>query len=177
MAVGQENGRLATYRISRTATSIAALREQVSGWLVQRRGDDRFARFRRHFDVLETVLSRMMDVLDEELLRRAADPDPGVVYEQCRDLDRSLLYVQRTFRWYAEKYDQRLDDRFTAVLRCADEVVRSCWSEPFEALRQPPPTGPLTYLEPRFDAFATPRVSPPPRPESSGRCNSRGTRA
>jgi hypothetical protein len=162
VAVGHGNGRLATYRVSRTATSIAALRQQVSDWLVERRSDARFVRFRRHFDVLETVLVRMMDALDDELVRRAADPDPAVVYEQCRDLDRSLLYVQRTFRWYAEKYDQRLDDRFTDVLRCADEVVRSCWTEPFEALRQPPPTGPLTYLEPRFDAFATPRVSPPP---------------
>jgi hypothetical protein len=38
----------------------------------------------------------------------------------------------------------------------ADEVVRSCWTEPFDNAGVPRPTGPLVFLDPRFDAVATP---------------------
>ena len=69
--------------------------------------------------------------------------------------------VRRLNEWYADKYDQRLDERTGVVLRAADEVVRSCWAEPFAALGRPAPSGPLAYLDPRFDAAATPRVSVP----------------
>src|SRR3954447_7285112 len=48
-----------------------------------------------------------------------------------------------------------------AVLRAADEVVRSCWTEAFGAVERDAPTGPLVYLDDRFDAVATPRVSVP----------------
>jgi hypothetical protein len=126
------------------------------------RADQQFARFARHFDVLEAVLARMLRALDRELAALGADRPAGRVYERCRELDRSLLTVTRTFEWYAGKYDQRLDERRAPVLAAADEIVRSCWSEPFAALGRQPPTGPLPYLEPRFDACATPRVSAPP---------------
>ena len=138
------------------------LREDVSGWLAKRRDDDRFSRFVRHLDVLDAVLSRMLDALGRELASLAGARPAEVVYERCRELDGSLLVVARTFGWYAEKYDQRLDDRWAGVLRAADEIVRSCWTEPFAALRMAPPTGPLPYLDARFDAMATPRVSVPP---------------
>ena len=49
----------------------------------------------------------------------------------------------RLFEWYSSRYDQRLDDKLAPILRAADEVVRSCWSEPFALLSGKPPTGPL----------------------------------
>src|SRR5262249_318427 len=159
------NGRAperAARRIARTADSVAILRVDVTSWLAKRRGDGRFSHFARHLDVLDAVLSRMLDAVDRELHALAATPAVEAVYERCRDLDGSLVVVARLFGWYAEKYDQRLDDRWAVVLRAADEVVRSCWVEPFTALRLPAPAGPLPYLEARFDAVATPRVSVPP---------------
>jgi hypothetical protein len=138
------------------------LRGDISGWLAKHRHDDRFTRFAHHFDVLDTVLSRMIRRLEDELHGVAGQATAETVYERCRDLDGSLLVVQRAFGWYADKYDQRLDDRRADALRAADEIVRSCWTEPFAALRSRPPTGPLPYLDIRFDAFATPRVSVPP---------------
>jgi hypothetical protein len=47
------------------------------------------------------------------------------------------------------------------VLQAADEVVRSCWSEAFAGAGREAPAGPLVYLDSRFDAVATPRVSVP----------------
>jgi hypothetical protein len=143
-------------------TAVGALREAVGRWLAERRADTRFARFASHFEVLDAVLARLLHALDQELAALRADRPAGRVYERCRELDRSLVTVTRTFEWYAGKYDQRLDEQRAPALAAADELVRSCWSEPFAARGRRPPTGPLSYLEPRFDAYATPRLSVPP---------------
>ncbi len=37
------------------------------------------------------------------------------------------------------KYDQRLSPRWAPVLAAADEVVRSCWAQPYAVLGEPPP--------------------------------------
>ena len=103
----------------------------------------------------------MLDAVAAELARIDAERTPsGEVYERCRAADHRTALVRRTHAWYAAKYDQRLDGAAT-VLRAADEVIRSCWTEAFGALARPAPTGPLAYLDPRFDATATPRVSVP----------------
>ena len=103
----------------------------------------------------------MLDVIAAQLDVLHGDSDSGAVYERCTRLDRSLGIVARLFEWYAARYDQRLDKDLAPTLLAADEIVRSCWSEPFALLGRTPPTGPLVYLEADFDAFATPRVSIP----------------
>lgn len=105
----------------------------------------------------------MLDAIAGELAAIDGNESSGSVYERCASLDRSLAIAVRLFEWYAFKYDQRLDkDTDTArTMSAADEIVRSCWTEPFALLGRTPPTGPLVYLEADFDAFATPRVSVP----------------
>jgi hypothetical protein len=104
----------------------------------------------------------MLGALMAAVTELPADVDAEDAYHRCRAIDRGVVAVQRIFDWYAEKYDQRLDPESEKVLLAADEVVRSCWTQPFAALHAMPPTGPLPYLDNRFDAFATPRVSVPP---------------
>jgi len=161
-----------TARVARSQIAAAALRSRVDGWFAERRCDDRFARFGTHFDSLHEVLRRMVGRIDTVLARlrdrveRAEPglgyPDAGVMYRLCTDVDKAMTVVGRLFVWYALKYDQRLDEALADVLLAADEVVRSCWSEPFDAARVPRPTGPLVFFDPRFDAAATPRTSVPP---------------
>jgi len=103
----------------------------------------------------------MLDAITAELAAIDGQYRSGSVYKRCDHLDRSLAIVDRLFEWYSSRYDQRLNDKLAPTLRAADEVVRSCWSEPFTLLGRQPPTGPLVYLEAQFDAFATPRVSVP----------------
>jgi hypothetical protein len=123
--------------------------------------DPDFKRFTRHFDVLGVVLNAMFDAITGELDDELNNPDSGQAYERCAELDESIAVATRLFVWYAVKYDQRRDADVAPTLRAADEVVRSCWSEPFRWEGRTPPTGPLAYLDDRFDAFATPRVSVP----------------
>lgn len=107
------------------------------------------------------VITTQLKALTTEVDVLGGGPDSGAVYDRCAHLDRSLAIVVRLFQWYAARYDQRLDKDIAPTLLAADEIVRSCWTEPFALLGRTPPTGPLVYLEADFDAFATPRVSIP----------------
>jgi hypothetical protein len=149
--------------VLRTRESLARLRLDVEGWLDTRQADERFHRFTGHFDVLRTVLIRMLDAIDADLATLGdGNKQSGAVYERCRQAEHRMSVVRRTHEWYAAKYDQRIGEHTGATLRAADEVIRSCWAEPFVHIGRHPPTGPLAYLEPRYDAVATPRVSVPP---------------
>ena len=152
----------ARLRVMRSTRLVDATRTSIKDWLANRQSCPVFTRFTNHFNVLDQVLSSMLDAIIGELAAIGDDCPPGEVYERCAQLDRSLAIVVRLFEWYSSRYDQRLDDKLAPILRAADEVVRSCWSEPFALLGGKPPTGPLVYLEVQFDAFATPRVSIPP---------------
>jgi len=147
-------------RIDRTKDAIGSLRDQASHWFNGRHGDPLFARFAYQLASLKPVIDRMLDSLEVAVTALPAEVDTA--YHQCRLIDRGVLAVQRTFDWYATKYDQRLDPESVKTLLAADEIVRSCWTQPFAALHLGRPAGPLVYLDTRFDAFATPRVSAPP---------------
>jgi len=147
--------------VARSAGSVDASRTWIKGWLTEHQGSPNFARFKNHFNVLDRVLGAMLDAITAELAAIDGQYRSGSVYKRCDHLDRSLAIVDRLFEWYSSRYDQRLNDKLAPTLRAADEVVRSCWSEPFTLLGRQPPTGPLVYLEAQFDAFATPRVSVP----------------
>jgi hypothetical protein len=152
----------ARHRIDRSARSVDARRTRIKVWLAERQSGQDFARFSNHFHVLNRVLSAMLDAITGALAEvKHENCHSGLVYEQCAKLDESLAIATRLFDWYSAKYDQRLSDEYGPVLRAADEVVRSCWSEPFSWTGKQPPTGPLAYLDDRFDAYATTRRSVP----------------
>jgi hypothetical protein len=138
------------------------LGDDTSRWFAAHGEDLRFSRFANQLAVLRTVLDRMLGALMAAVTELPANVNADTAYHRCRAIDAGVVAVQRTFDWYAEKYDQRLDPESEKVLLAADEVVRSCWTQPFSALPAIPPAGPLPYLDNRFDAFATLRVSVPP---------------
>jgi hypothetical protein len=159
----------ASTRVLRTRELLARLRRDVEGWLNTRQADERFYRFTGHLEVLRTVLLRMLDAIGVDLAALGEGNGPaGAVYERCREAEHRMSVVRRTHEWYAAKYDQRIDEHTGATLGAADEVIRSCWAEPFVRMGRQPPTGPLAYLEPRYDAIATPRVSVPPDLRAAG---------
>lgn len=147
-------------RVDRSLTAADLLREETSAWLAARAADGRFRRFGHHFEVLGAILDGMLTGIREQLLA-VTGASSEAAYARCFHLDTSLSTVKRLFEWYAPKYDQRLDPLRGPVLAAADEVVRSCWWQPFDVLGRRPPAGPLPYLDPMFDAFATPRKNVP----------------
>ncbi len=147
-------------RVERSVAAADLLRGELAAWLAARAPDPGFARFGHHFEVIETVMYSMLSGIRAGLTA-VTGTDSGAAYARCHELDRSLLTVKRLFDWYAPKYDQRLDPVRGPVLAAADEIVRSCWWQPFDVLGRRPPPGPLPYLDPLFDAFTTPRREVP----------------
>jgi hypothetical protein len=152
------------HRVARTRATITAARWEIGGWLAARRTEGSLRHLTDHFEILGTVLVRMLDGLDGELDVIPGSAPSGEVYDVCRSVEGGVATVVATFSAFARRYDQRLDsDRFgprTAgqpgqadVLAAADELARSCWTAPFAELGTRPPSLPLVYLEPNYDAY------------------------
>ncbi|MCK9896623.1 hypothetical protein [Frankia sp. AgB32] len=156
MDLGSERG---GRRVDRSAAAVGQARREVVAWFAERTDDPRFVRFGPQLRVLDVVLGRMLAALDGRL--RELGPELGRTYDDCRAVETMLTVVRRTFAWYRDRYDQRVDPRLGPVLLAADELVRSCWTQPFVALRRTPPQGPLAYVDPRFNAFALTRAAVP----------------
>jgi hypothetical protein len=82
------------------------------------------------------------------------------VAEACRVHDRRLAWLRRLWSFLRDRFDQRDDPTLGPVLRAADEVVWSCYRQPFaslgphgDGLAGPPP---LPFVEP----VLTPEVFP-----------------
>lgn len=150
-----------TMRVARSLAGADLLREEITGWLTARRCDARFTRFGHHFVVLEQLLYGTLAALRADIVAAGELRPSELAYARCAHLDDGVRVVRRVFDWYAPRYDQRLDQRYGPALAAADEVVRACWWQPFEVLGRTPPTGPLPYLDPFFDAYATPRSAVP----------------
>jgi hypothetical protein len=154
-----------TERVARADAAIAATRATIRSWIDPRtkpgsRTAATFARFRRHFEAVESVLGSMLDAVTERLHAGLDAASDAEAYERSRAAERRVGKVGATFRWYASKYEQREGDD-ERLLLAADEVVRSCWDEPFQRSGRDRPTAPLCYLDESFDAVATPRKMPP----------------
>jgi hypothetical protein len=76
-----------------------------------------------------------------ELVQLPPDAPAGAVYDRCRDLERGLTVVR--------------DDDQRAVSAAADELTRSCRTEPFVVRGVVPRSGPLCFIDNRPDALAT----------------------
>jgi len=150
-------------RSGRSGRALTALGSRIASWHESRTQDPRWARFTAHFQVLRAVLDSMLTAISDRHATVESSTTPsGEVYAAMRVIDHQIDTVRRIFEWYADKYDQRSDPSMGDALRAADELVRSCWTEPFAVLgRRPVPPGPLTYLDARYDAVATPRHSVP----------------
>jgi hypothetical protein len=96
----------------------------------------------------------------------SAIQETGRVYAACRTNDTRAELVRRVFSYYQARLDQRRDKLLGPVLRAADEVVWSCWAEPFRTASYRDPAvimrpAPLPYIESQYSPAAVPRDDPP----------------
>ena len=151
-------------RIAESVDEARALRAEVRDWRARWDAVDAMGAHLTQLDVLCRVVLGLVD----EIEARTSSIDPaaeaGLVYEDCRAADTRLLHARRLWRWYADKFDQRLaPDSAPQVqtLLAADEVVWSCWKAALSALGETVAPAPVPYLAPQFSASATPRSDPP----------------
>jgi hypothetical protein len=147
-------------RVAAALSRLDDLNKAVDGWLDRRRTADTLEQYATQLETIEAVLHRSTTAV------AATIPSPSehvtAVYEQCRLADRRAVWVERVWRYFAERFDQRDGfGRAAACLRAADEVLWSCWrpcfsTGPIDPRPSVPGPVPLPYL----DAVHAPEAFP-----------------
>jgi hypothetical protein len=153
-------------RIEQSCRRIDGITDAVGKWLCRRDHDDVLNQYSTQLAVLKTALTGPLTELREIVTQLADIQDTGQVYSACRANDVRAEVVRRVFTYFRAKFDQRDDEPLGRALRAADEVVWSCWTEPFRnAMRADPSLtpkpAPLPYIEPQYSPAAVPRDDPP----------------
>lgn len=161
-------------RIERTQHELGLLACGVKQWLQHRQEDDRdlndeyLGQHQTQLQSIGSVLNESVAILQTKLA--ALDParDAGEVYGECRDVDETIVWVQRVWEYFKEKFDQRDEkERVGRVLKAADEVVWSCYSQvlvqatrPGSGVQKRP--APLPFIEPQYSPAAVESDRPLP---------------
>ncbi|HWU85726.1 MAG TPA: hypothetical protein VN253_00520, partial [Kofleriaceae bacterium] len=145
-------------RHARSNRAYLAVRADVEAWFADRkaRTADELRRQGNQLGVIDAVLRRSLDRIGGEL---EATPLDDTAFARCAALEVQLGVVERYWRFYRERLEQRDDPSRSRLLAAADEVVWSC----FTSLGGVEPASvPLPYVEPTSSPIATPRTSVPP---------------
>ena len=144
----------------RTKDTLSRMRVQLGEWSAP------WSRRREHDSQL-TLLLGSLDKMLAELSTRADNvgSDAGT-YRRCQALDFDLAFVERIWKYYKDRLDQRADTSGgvtgpAEILRAADDVIWSCYelASAMDPARRPPL--PLAFFDAAFSANAPPRDAPP----------------
>ena len=147
-------------RLAASRARIDTVSEAVAAWLTERGDADKLAQYATQLDTIGKVLRRCTTAVAATV--PCASEDLAAAYEACRTADRRTVWVERVWRFFAERFDQR-DAAGTRGLcvRAADEMVWSCWRSCFAtgpSDGRPPPPGPVPL--PHLDAVHAPEAFP-----------------
>lgn len=148
-------------RIDESRQELDQLADEISAWSSRRRERDSNRQYGSQLTALEQVTTVAIKGIREQLDDLDAGLSTGEVYEICRSNDRRALFVHRFWGYFREKWDQRDDSRFDALLQAADEVVWSCYVTPFRTAGVERGPAPLAYVQPEYSPHAVVRSRPP----------------
>lgn len=148
-------------RIEETQDGLADLRTRITTWFGDRRGRDTLRQYWTQLGGLERVLLPSMEQVQGDISKVRNLTQTGEVHAACRLNDRRVNLIDRYWRYFGDKWDQRDDEEVGSTLLAADEIVWSCWATPFQAAGDVVAAAPLPYLEPFFTPRAIPRTRPP----------------
>jgi len=135
-------------RVEETRTQLTDLQDRITRWFKARRMQDRQRQYWTQLGALESVLQPRIHEVRNEV---DAIPDlthTGDVYAACRLNDRRIQLLDRYWRYFGDKCDQRDKAALGDTLQAADEIVWSCWFTPFTLAGESVAAAPLPYLEP-----------------------------
>jgi hypothetical protein len=142
-------------------SALRQLRREADDWIVARQKKDRHDQYVTQLQALRLQFKTIFDELDRQLSALSDSGNRRLFYGACRAVDTSIIWARRVFEWYRQKFDQRDDPALAPTLEAADEIVWSCYAQPFRAVDGTPPAVPLPFLEASYSPSAIPRVDPP----------------
>ncbi len=159
-------------RLSSSGLLYQQISTGIEKWVQARVAADTRSQHTTQLRAISAVLRKILRQLECEQAS-LNNTDSGVVYENCDRFDRRVTWLERLWRFFRNRFDQRESSEFSSVLRAADELVWSCYSGPIEkatslGLRQGPAPAPVPFLEARYspEAFPTELVPPDLRDEA-----------
>lgn len=163
-------------RVSTSELLFQHLRTGISDWLEKRFKADTRGQHATQLSAVSSLFQRILCQLETE--RKGLDNiDAGVSYENCQRFDRRTVWLERLWRFFERRFDQREDGECRAVLRVADEFVWSCYSRPMQraaalGLRTGPAPAPVPFIEPQYAPEAFPTELVPPDLKDEGEATS-----
>ncbi len=148
-------------RIEETQDGLANLRTRVATWFGDRRDRDTLRQYWTQLGGLERVLMPSIERVQGDIDKIRDLTQTGEVHAACRRNDQRVNLIDRYWRYFSDKWDQRDDEEVGHTLLAADEVVWSCWATPFAVAGDAVAAAPLPYLEPFYTPRAIPRTRPP----------------
>ncbi|MGE5224426.1 MAG: hypothetical protein ACM3PY_18465 [Omnitrophica WOR_2 bacterium] len=158
-----------------TEHELEKLSSKLNGWLKERNDKDvdefnhSIGRHKTRLASLKTVLLGAANTLQAELnaLDIREDRDTGEVYEQIREFDQAIVWLERVWEYFAAKFAQRDDKKdLGPFLEAADELVWSCyrqvWARLEVRLQKKQGPAPLAYLAPEYSPAAWQSDKPAP---------------
>lgn len=161
-------------RVEETLRNAEYLDRRVAEWIDGRRQADKLDQYVTQLDTLDHALSASLAGVRDALDRVDPAAPSGDVYALCRDHDKRLCVIGRTWDFFRVRFDQREDPSLGPALAAADEIVWSCYAEAVRtSLRLPPgsplpDSAPLPYIEHEYAARALPRDEPPREVHADG---------
>lgn len=145
-------------RKEQTERELEDLAGAIGDWLKHRTDDDKQGFHATQLQAIRSVLLGAVDELRSNLALLDLNRLPGNVYDECRDYDEAIVWLERLWDYFRAKFDQRDDQhRLGPLLKAADEVVWSCYRQVVLRARARDPRLPL---RPSPLAFVAPEYSP-----------------
>jgi hypothetical protein len=150
-------------RREQTQRALARVTAAIETWFALRKERDKdlvgqYAGLHEtRLNTLATILRYGLETLAADLGKVDVDSarDRRQVYAECRRIDQALVWMERVWGYYREKFDQRDDASLAPLLQAAEEVIWSCYSQVFanrnhlpKDLTQAP--APLAYLDAQY---------------------------
>src|SRR5262245_46163096 len=119
-----------TIRIEQTQRALESLRNEVEKWVTARKNKDKLRQYTTQLTDLQSILGRCIDNVRDSFKSVVPARSRNEVFTQCRVYDRRLLWIERLWSYFRTKFEQR-DGPYAATLAAADEIVWSCYEQPF----------------------------------------------
>jgi hypothetical protein len=148
-------------RFGDSESALARLRGEAADWIASRQRKDLHGQYTTQLGTLHEQFKTIFAEIEGELGTIADTGSRRQFYGACRAVDASIVWARRVFEWYRQKFDQRDDKVLASTLAAADELVWSCYAQPYRTIGLTPPAVPLPFIEASYSPSAIPRVEPP----------------
>jgi len=117
-------------KLGETRTELQRLRCEIAAWHTHRIAKDTQQQYATPLKVLNELFTKAL--ADIESAAGGDTADAAASWADSRRLDRALVWVRRLWNFFGSRFDQRDGDTpAAALLKAADEMVWSCYIEPF----------------------------------------------